>query len=106
MDFKINNTAYMQMYSNGVVQIGSNQVFNKQLVLYDSSTSDTPSSAVLFYGFGINTSTLRYQVDSTAASHSFYGNTTLYGTINNNGFTSNGVVISANNNMFSGNIYV
>ncbi len=106
MEFKIGNTMYMQMYSNGVVQIGSNQVFNKQLVLYDSYTAETPSSATSFYGFGVNSSTLRYQVDSTGGTHSFYGGTTLFGTINNNGFTSNGVVISANNNMFSGNIYV
>ncbi len=85
--------------------LGMNQVFNKQLVLYDDSTSDTPSSAVLFYGFGVNTNTLRYQVDTTGSSHSFYGNTTLYATINNTGVTSYGQVISSNNNMFSANIY-
>jgi hypothetical protein len=44
----------MQMYSNGVVNIGNNQIFNKQLVLYDDSTSDTPSTATNFYGFGVN----------------------------------------------------
>jgi microcystin-dependent protein len=89
MEFKINNTMYMQMYSNGVVQIGSNQVFNKQLVLYDSYAAETPSSATSFYGFGVNSSVLRYQVNSNSASHKFYGGTTNYATINNSGITVN-----------------
>ena len=49
MEFKINNTMYMQIYSNGVVNIGNNQIFNKQLVLYDTNTTDTPSTASVFY---------------------------------------------------------
>jgi hypothetical protein len=47
----------MQMYSNGVVNIGNNQIFNKQLVLYDDSTTDAPSTAT-------NSHILRYQVDN------------------------------------------
>jgi hypothetical protein len=89
MNFNINNTMYMQIYSNGVVNIGNNQVFNKQLVLYDDSVSDTPSSATFFYGFGINSHVLRYQVDSTSSSHKFYGSTTNYATIDNSGITIN-----------------
>ncbi len=52
------------MYSNGVVNIGNNQILNKQLVLYDDSTTDTPSTATNFYGFGVNSHILRYQVDN------------------------------------------
>ncbi len=32
------------MYSNGVVQVGSNQVFIKQQVLHDGSSSDGSSN--------------------------------------------------------------
>jgi hypothetical protein len=95
----------MRIYSNGVVNIGDNQVLNKQLVLYDDSSSDTPSTATLFYGFGVNTNTLRYQVDTTSSGHSFYGGSTSYATINNTGITSSNQVISSNNNMFSANVY-
>ncbi len=89
MEFKIGNTMYMQMYSNGVVQIGSNQVFNKQLVLYDSGSGDSPNTATLFYGFGVNSSTLRYQVDSSGSSHKFYGGSTNFASIGNSGITIN-----------------
>jgi hypothetical protein len=89
MDFKINNNTYMQMYSNGVVNIGVNQVFNKQLVLYDSGSSDTPSTATAFYGFGVNSSTLRYQVDSTGSAHKFYGGSANFATISNSGININ-----------------
>jgi len=95
----------MQIYPNGVVNIGSNQVFNKQLVLYDTNSSDTPSTATVFYGFGINSNTLRYQVDTTNSSHVFYGGSTNYATISNSGITSSNQVISSNNIMFSANIY-
>ncbi len=93
------------MYSNGVVNVGMNQVFNKQLVLYDTNGGDSPSTATVFYGFGINSNTLRYQVDTTNSSHTFYGGSTNYGTINNTGITSSNQVISSNNNMFSANVY-
>jgi hypothetical protein len=94
----------MRIYSNGVVNIGNNQVL-KQLVLYDDSSGDTASTATLFYGFGVNTNTLRYQVDTTSSAHVFYGGSTSYATINNSGITSSNQVISSNNNMFSANIY-
>jgi hypothetical protein len=105
--FKINNNTngYMQMYSNGVVSIGANQVYNKQLVLYDTNSGDTPSTATVFYGFGINSNTLRYQVDTTNSSHVFYGGSTNYATISNSGITSSNQVVSSNNNMFSANVY-
>jgi hypothetical protein len=79
----------MQIYSNGVVNVGNNQVFNKQLVLYDSSSSDAPSTATTFYGFGVNSHVLRYQVDTTSSSHKFYGASTNYATIDNTGVNIN-----------------
>ena len=57
---------------------------NKQLVLYDGS-STTPSTATDFYGFGINSSTLRYQVASTTNTHKWYCGSTLAYTITNTG---------------------
>jgi hypothetical protein len=89
MEFKINNTMYMQIYSNGVVNIGNNQVYNKQLVLYDSGSTDTPSTATSFYGLGVNSSTLRFQVDSSGSSHKFYGGSTNFATIGNSGIIIN-----------------
>jgi hypothetical protein len=105
--FKINNNTngYMQIYSNGVVNIGCNQVLNKIITLYDDSSSDNPSSAVLFYGFGINTNTLRYQCDTINSSHCFYGGSTLYATISYSGITSTSQIVSSNNIMFCANIY-
>ncbi len=93
------------MYSNGEVNVEMNQIYNKQLALYDTNTSDSPVSAVLFYGFGVNSNVLRYQVDTTSSSHVFYGGSTNYATINNSGITSSNQVISSNNNMFSANVY-
>jgi hypothetical protein len=95
----------MQMYPNGVVNIGCNQVYNKQLVLYDTNSGDTPSTATVFYGFGINSNTLRYQVDTTNSSHIFYGGSYNYATISYSGITSSGNIVSSNNIMFTANIY-
>jgi microcystin-dependent protein len=95
MEFKIGNSMYMQMYPNGVVSVGGNQIFNKQLVLYDTNSSDTPSTATNYYGFGVNSHVLRYQVDSTASGHKFYGGTTNYASIDNTGITTNNVTTSS-----------
>ncbi len=74
-------------------------------MLYDTNGSDSPATATVFYGFGINTNTLRYQVDTTSSAHVFYGGTTNYATINNSGITSSNQIVSSNNNMFSANIF-
>jgi microcystin-dependent protein len=97
MEFKIGNTMYMQMYPNGVVSVGGNQIYNKQLVLYDTNTSDTPSTATNYYGFGVNSHVLRYQADSTSSGHKFYGGTTNYASIDNTGITVNNGVLTSNN---------
>jgi uncharacterized protein (UPF0248 family) len=73
------------MYSNGVVNIGNSAVANKRLVLFESSASDDPVTATNFFGFGLNSATLRYQVKDTAATHKFYTGSTLAYTINSSG---------------------
>ena len=67
----VNGTANV----SGTAKIGGNNIYNKILTLYDSGVSDAPTGATNFYGFGINSGTLRYQVPSTSA-HLFYTGST------------------------------
>ena len=78
-------TTPLQIYSNGAVNIGNNQVLNKQLVLFENAASDAPASATNFIGLGVNSATLRYQVNTTASTHKFYCGATLAYTITNTG---------------------
>jgi len=57
-----------------------NIVANRIISLYGAGavSSATPS----YYGFGINSSTLRYNVPSTSDYHRFYGNTSEFGYVN------------------------
>ena len=55
--------------------IGGNVVVNKQLVLYDGGFADAVATATNFYGFGVNGSTLRYQVPS-GQNHIWYAGST------------------------------
>ncbi len=59
------------------------------------STSDTPSTATTFYGFGVNSHVSRYQVDTT---HQHMDMETLYATINSTGISLNNgnLVLSTN----------
>jgi hypothetical protein len=77
----------LQLYANGVVNVGNSAAVNKTLVLYESGASDAPSTATNFYGFGINASTLRYQAPTTGTTHKFYCGSTLGFTITNTGGT-------------------
>ncbi len=64
-------------YNSGNVGIGwtdphapiqlSNQLGNRKIVLFEDGNNDHQ-----YYGFGVNGSTLRYQVNSTADRHVFY----------------------------------
>jgi hypothetical protein len=74
----------MAVTSKGYVFVPG-QGGNKQLVLYDGATGDAPTSATNFYGFGINSATLRYQTALTSTSHKFYTGSTLAYTITNTG---------------------
>ena len=67
----VNGTANV----SGTAKIGGNNIYNKILTLYDSGVSDAPTGATNFYGFGINSGTLRYQVPSTS-THLFYTGST------------------------------
>ena len=79
----------ISIYPNGVVNCnGGNLVNNKQLVLYESGATDTPSTATSFFGFGVNSATLRYQVSQVSHSHKFYCGSTLSYTITNGAGTS------------------
>jgi hypothetical protein len=88
--FQVNNASGttlipMSIYANGATNIGGNVISNKILAIYDPGVSDTPSTATNFYGFGVNTLTLRYQVPQTNHSHRFYCSTTNAYTITNTG---------------------
>ena len=54
-------------------------VTNRKIGLYGG----TNTNGTDHYGFGINSSTLRYNVDSTSSYHRFYGGNTQYGYIGN-----------------------
>lgn len=60
----IGNTA-----PNGQLQL-SNSIQNRKIVLFETANNDHQ-----YYGLGINSSILRYQVDSTTANHVFYAGT-------------------------------
>jgi hypothetical protein len=81
----------MRITSAGNVGIGTaspvaaldfgSSIRNRIINLWGSNTNG--SSSTDFYGFGINASTLRYNVYGTADVHKFYGGSTEYGYINN-----------------------
>jgi len=74
---------------NGTIQVNSgNNVYNKLFVLWDNAAGDAVSSATNFYGLGINSGTLRYQVSTTGDQHKFYCGTTLGAYISNTTVTS------------------
>ena len=89
ISFRVNTAGTLLMplnlYTNGVVNVGNNAMSNKQLVLYDTAPTDDPVTATFFYGFGVNSGTLRYQAASTTSVHKFYCGTTLGYTISNTG---------------------
>ena len=96
LDFRVVNGSSatltpLQIYANGVVNVGNSASANKMLALHENAAADTPSTAVNFYGFGVNTGssattgTLRYQVPAAGNFHRFWCGTTNSYTINNTG---------------------
>ena len=78
----------LQIYANGGVSVGNNLGWNKLLILFDSSVADLPSTATNFFGFGINSGTLRYQTATAGSFHKFYCGSTISYTINSTGGAS------------------
>jgi hypothetical protein len=90
MDFRVVNSSSvtltpLQLYSNGVVNVGNNVTNNKILVLYDFAPTVSPATSVNFYGFGVNAGSLRYQASATANTHRFFCGETLGFTVTNTG---------------------
>lgn len=88
----INGTARISsdVICGGVVNLGSH-VQNNLLCLYGNSIDP---SATNVFGFGIDSNTLRYSVDSAGAQHAFYGNTTLFGNITANGLATSAITVA------------
>jgi len=71
------NSERMRISASGNVGIGNatpnaplqfaNSIQNRKVVLWDGSNNDHN-----YYGFGINSNILRYQVDGTTSNHAFY----------------------------------
>jgi hypothetical protein len=78
----------------GTVRIGANATNNKLLVLYDHGSTDALDTATNFYGFGINSGTLRYQVPS-AAVNKWYSGTTNTMTLDGSGNISANAINTA-----------
>ena len=60
----------LELYPNGVISTG-NKANNKVLTSFDGGASDAVGSATNFYGFGVNTASLRYQCQA-GANHKFW----------------------------------
>ena len=110
---------------NGSVNVNKSNLanVNKLLVLYDGNSTDSLGSATSFFGFGINTAAIRYQVQDKYSSHIFYGGVVQYASLKNTGLAigplgttqygklylgsglgSNDIVIEAGNTTSSNNI--
>ena len=94
------------MTVTGMAQINkniylNNQAQNKMIALFDLGTI-TDETQQNFYGLGIGSNTLRYQVASTAGSHIFYAATSS--SASNVVFTiaGSGIVTTTNNTLDNG----
>lgn len=74
----------------------NNQVVNKVITLYDGGDPNN-RNATDFFGFGINSGTLRYQVPSGSNYHTFFNGGTACATITTNGLyvNSGGIFLMA-----------
>ena len=76
-----NSKELFKIKGNGQISLGNgpnarihfaNQDYNRKIVLYEG----TINSDHQFYGFGVNASLLRYQVNSTTNDHAFFAGST------------------------------
>jgi hypothetical protein len=77
------NLTPLKIYANGVLNVGNNIAKNKMLSLFDSSHGEDISTATNFFGFGVNSNVLRYQLPIATNSHRFYCGSKLSFTITN-----------------------
>jgi hypothetical protein len=62
---------------NGSIRVNTaNSIHNKLFALFDEGINDVVDTATNFYGFGVNASTLRYQVPLTEHNHVFFQSNT------------------------------
>jgi hypothetical protein len=106
------------MDSNGRVSIGAGafgggsllsfgqQTSNKIITLYDGNSADNPGTATNFYGFGINSGVLRYQVGTAGDDHIFYGAANEYARITNVGISVKTGADPTANLQVTGNAYI
>ena len=79
-----NNPQYALDVNGSIRLNNASSTNNKLLILYDPASGDPLSTATNFYGFGINSSMLRYQA-ILSASHTFFAGTTKVFNIAYNG---------------------
>jgi hypothetical protein len=87
------------MDSNGRVSIGAGTngggsllsfgqtIANKIITLWDGNPATEPGGASAFFGFGVNSGVLRYQVNGLGDDHIFYGAGNEYARITNVGIS-------------------
>ena len=84
-----------EVLPNGVFSAGS-KTNNKVLVIFDQNSSENPTTATNFYGFGYNAGMIRYQTPSTGNSHMFMCGSVQALNLSNASSTFSGTVIAPN----------
>jgi hypothetical protein len=79
------------------LQFANTYLLNRKIVLYETANDEDQ-----FYGFGVNGSTLRYQVDGATSSHVFYAGTPHNGSIELMRIAGNGNINVAGTGSFKG----
>ena len=88
---------------SGTIRLNNtSQSYNKLLVIYDQGVGESLTSGINFYGLGINSSTLRYQVPA-GNIHAWYAGNTQSMIINGSGYVGIGTNSPTNPLTVSGN---
>ena len=90
--------------ANAALYMG-NRIKNNMIVLWATAgTTNLGTNDTAFFGFGIESSTLRYNVENTGHAHKFYAATTLCLTVNTTGITSAGEVTAFSDARLKSNV--